>query len=189
VWTAVVGIGITAAMVYALERPERLSAMAVFQLTETVITFDTLLVAIFVKYAWRWPVFTRWLVRIPVLRTTWHGTITPIRPVDGHAITAPIAATLEIRQTLFDISCLVRTEETTSRSFTAAVFVDGKSGEQRLSYSYSADPTLRMREHNPRHDGTALMTIGTRPMPTLRGAYWTDRLTRGDLHFESTRSA
>jgi len=182
-WTIVVGVGISAALVYALERPERLAAVTIFQLTETVVTVDALFVAIFVKYAWRWPVFTRWLVRIPILPRTWHGTITPIRPANDTTFT-PIAATLEIRQTLFDVSCLMRTEETTSRSFAASVFVDGDSGEQRLSYSYSADPNLRMREGNPRHDGTALMTIETGPAPTLTGAYWTDRLTHGELRFE-----
>lgn len=158
VWTAVAGVGITAALIYALERPEHLSRLTIFQLAETVVTVDALLVAVFVKYAWRWFIFARWLVRIPVLPRTWNGTITPIRPGNDTTVT-PIAATLEVRQTLFDISCLMRTEETTSRSFAAAVFVDGESGEQRLSYSYSADPNLRARERNPRHDGTALMTI------------------------------
>ncbi len=185
IWTIVAGIAATATLVYSLERPERLSVVTVFQLAETVVTVDAALIAIFVNYAWRWPIFARWLVCVPALRKTWEGTVTPIHCDGISAAAEPISAALEIRQTLFHVACIMRTQETTSRSFAAAIFVDPESGERRLSYSYSADSNLRTREHNPRHDGTAVMTIGSGSSPTLQGSYWTDRLTRGELEFHS----
>ncbi len=185
VWTVVVGVAVTAALVYSLERPERLSVVAAFQLAETVVTIDTVLIVIFVNYAWRWTLFAHWLVCVPTLNRTWEGTITPIHRSGSSSVAVPIAAALEIRQTLFHVSCIMSTDETTSRSFAAGIFVDPESGEKRLSYSYAADPNLRTREHNPRHDGTALMTLLPGSPPTLTGAYWTDRLTRGELQFHA----
>jgi hypothetical protein len=169
-----------------LNATEPLSAVAVFQIAETVVTVDAILLAIFAKYAWRWRIFAHWLVCVPVLQKNWRGSITPIN--SRGEIAAAIAATLEVRQTLFDIACSVRTAETMSRSFAAGIFVDPDSGEQRLTYSYSADPSLRTRDGNPRHDGTAVMTFATTPAANLTGTYWTDRLTRGELHFEAVQA-
>ncbi len=192
IWTSVAVIAISAALVYYVERPEALNAGAVFQIAETVVTIAVVLLAVFVNYAWRWPVFAGWLVCIPVLKPSWSGSIVPIGPDDDRAATEPIAATLSIRQTLLHTSCTVRTPEMTSRSFAASIFVDDESGERRLAYSYSADPDLRNRERNPRHDGTALLSIELKPLPTLKGTYWGKpniRVTSRHLSRRSTRSA
>ncbi len=103
-------------------------------------------------------------------------------PIRGSGLEVePISASLDIRQTLFSISCVTRTEQTTSRSFASAIFVDRASGEQQLTYSYSADPRLRDRDDNPRHDGTAILRV-VKPSE-LVGTYFTDRQTRGELQF------
>jgi hypothetical protein len=166
---------------YRVEQPQNLDAVSIFQLLETTVTVMGLLAAAFIGFAWRWPIFQGWLVCVPDLTGTWRGTLVPLIKSDGTLIAGePIPTTILVRQSSFDVRVTLHTAGMDSRSYSGEVIADEESGEQRLTYSYTTDPSLGTRESNPRHDGTALLSLRV-DHRELVGRYWTDRLTRGDI--------
>jgi hypothetical protein len=180
---AVVLVALVLYSVYRIEQPTNLDAVAIFQLLETTVTVVGLLAAMFLTVGWRWPIFQGWLVCVPDLTGTWRGVLVPLVTKHG-AVTAGdrIPVTILVRQSSFDVRVTLHTAGMDSRSYSGEVFADEESGEQRLTYSYTTDPSLATRESNPRHDGTALLSLRSSGSRELEGHYWTDRLTRGEIH-------
>lgn len=180
-WSIVGLVLATVSVVYLLERPTELNPVSVFVLVETTVTIVGLIYLGFVTVAWHWPIFRGWLVRVPDLRGTWVGYVTPI-VADG--ATPAIPAKLLIRQSLFSVTCTMYTANMKSQSFTGSAFLDEATNETRLVYSYSSDPNLSQRERNPRHDGTAVFELDPDEERVLKGRYFTDRCTRGEMRFK-----
>lgn len=153
-----------------------------FTLASVISSFDgavtttSLLGLAFGVWGWRWRVFRHWLVVMPDLSGCWIGTIRPVKEGPQEYIPTVI----NVRQSLLQISVSTWTAKLKSTSFSAAVYCDDSSGEQRLTYSYTAWPYLSNREGNPAHEGTAALTIAG-DATLLMGTYWTDRRTRGEV--------
>jgi hypothetical protein len=167
---------------YRVEHPSHLDAIALFQLIETTVTVVGLIAGAFVAFAWRWPIFQGWLVCVPDLTGTWRGSVVPVTTTAGTAThEKPISATIVVRQSSFGVRVTLHTVGMDSRSYSGEVFADDESGEHKLTYSYTTEPSLSSRENNPRHDGTALLSVRAGDVRELVGRYWTDRLTRGEI--------
>lgn len=177
-WTVVLLVVATGSIVYLVERPTELNPVSVFVLVETTVTIVGLIYLAFASFAWHWALFRGWLVRVPDLRGTWRGSVTPLALAGADP---PIAATLLIRQSLFTISCTMYTSAMKSQSFSGSAFLDNVTNDTKLVYSYSSDPMLSERETNPRHDGTAILELEAAAVTTLKGRYFTDRCTRGEM--------
>lgn len=141
-----------------------------------------LVVGVFVSYAWRLKIFRGWLVPFPDLNGTWQGAIqtTWVNPETG-AIPAPIPVILTIKQSFIQMSCVMRTAEMTSRSYLADFWLDGDEQVRMLGYSYHSKPLPTVADRSQPHDGTIVFELIGDPVAKLKGTYWTERKTTGEV--------
>jgi len=146
-----------------------------------VITADLILVAVFVRWLWRWKFLQTWLVPFPNLNGTWQGHIqTNWKDADGKT-PGPIPTILTIKQTFVRMSCVMRTGEMVSRSYLEGFCIDKDAQVRQLCYSYTSRPKASLRERSTPHDGTMLFNIIRKPVYKLEGEYWTQRQTTGTV--------
>jgi hypothetical protein len=165
-----------------LSSVEFTDGLGLLKLLPTVVTGDCIIIGLFVKWVWKWPLLHPWLVPFPNLNGTWKGTLhsTYVDPNTGERI-APITATLTIRQTFTDISCLMRTDEMQSSSGLAGFLLDEGQQQKQLAYTYCSRPKLTLTDKSPMHDGSVVLDIIGAPPTKLSGCYWTTRDTVGDI--------
>ena len=171
-------------LIYKLSPPDVLDFSTFVGIASKAISIDTLIVTIFIKFLWKLRIFRGWLVLTPNLNGTWKGEIrsTWNDPETGKRID-PIPTILTIKQTLFHLSCVMRTEEMTSSSCSANFVVDDDNQKAEICYSYNSAPNQTVIERSPQHAGTALLDIDEATQKTLFGHYWSGRKTTGDLEF------
>ncbi|MFH1389101.1 MAG: hypothetical protein ABIH56_00015 [Candidatus Margulisiibacteriota bacterium] len=147
-----------------------------------VVTADTILFWIFAKWGWKHPLFQGWLVPFPNLNGTWEGTIqsTWIDP-QTRAPTNPINASLTIKQSFLNMSCVMKTAEMTSYSYAEDFRIDEEKQIKQLIYSYNSHPKLTVAHRSPTHEGTIVFNIEGNPANRLDGHYWTARKTNGEI--------
>jgi hypothetical protein len=142
-----------------------------------------LIVLAFDLWIWRWPGVIRLSGR-PRIDGTWHATLQPHLeshiPAGGNR--GPISAAVIIEQTYWTVAVRLMTDESASVSTSASLRQDGDSREQRiLTFTYHNLPKHQNRPRSQPHVGAAnLVATGFNPR-ALRGAYWTDRFTVGDM--------
>ena len=141
-----------------------------------------LMCGIFVTWGWKWRIFRGWLVPFPDLNGLWRGTLqtTWVDPATLR-IPSPIDVTLAIKQSFVRISCVMRTDQMNSRSFLADFWLDGDEQIRKLGYCYFSTPRQSVREQSAPHQGTVIFEIVGSPPSRLRGEYWTDRKTTGEV--------
>lgn len=149
-----------------------------------VITVDLIAVMVFVKWAWRWKWLRGWLVPFPNLNGTWLGEIRSdwIDERTGKKVPS-IPAMLTIRQTFFHLSCVVQTAEMRSDSYVEGFQIDDERQVRQLAYSYQSRPRLSLQQRSTPHDGTAVFEVIESTDRKLRGRYWTERKTTGEMEF------
>jgi len=174
----------TTAAIYFIERPEHLTALSVLLIVETTVTIVGVLYALFVNFIWHLRLFRGWFVRVPDLRGTWVGLLTPLDP-DGNPLSS-IPCAVTIRQKLFSVNCVLRTDKAESLSSSGSAFLDEETDGGRLVYVYRGWPRLADRKTNPSHDGVTLLVLGSDGR--LTGTYFTDRCTRGTLELSRAAS-
>jgi hypothetical protein len=160
--------------------PENPTVLDYLRLVPMVLTIDFAIIFIFTQWAWKISFLRNWLVKIPDLNGTWKGLIksnwvnskTNEKP-------DPIPVILTINQTLFHISCVMRTEEMTSYSFVSGFEINEEMQIKRLVYSYNSRPGMDVKHRSPEHFGTMLFDIIENSSQKLKGEYWTDRNTIG----------
>lgn len=159
-----------------------------FKQLPTVLTIEMILWGLFVRWWWRWRAVQGWLVPFPVIEGTWRGQLQSTwNNSQTQTPSQPIALTLVVRQTFLTVSCTMFTEESESRSYSSSIHIDTETKERRLVYNYSNKPRTTIRDRSPIHDGTASLQIIGSPPKELRGEYWTNRQTKGELslYFET----
>lgn len=141
-----------------------------------------LVIGLFVSHAWRWKFFRGWLVPFPDLNGTWQGSIqtTWINPDTG-TTPKPIPVILTINQSFIRISCVMRTAEMTSHSYLADFWLDGDVQVRMLGYSYHSKSLPSVVDRSPSHDGTIVFELIGEPVAKLKGTYWTERKTTGEI--------
>lgn len=147
-----------------------------------VVSFDLLVIAIFVKWGWKYKIFRGWLVPFPDLNGCWVGSIYSDwkDPKTGKKI-APIPVMLNINQSFFHISCVMSTSEMDSYSYSEGFVIDNDRQLKQIAYSYTSKPRLSLQERSASHDGKAIFKIIEKPNKKLTGRYWTERLTKGEI--------
>jgi len=146
-----------------------------------VVTADMILVAVFMKWLWRWKRFQGWLIPFPDLNGTWQGQIqTNWKDPEGKT-PGPIPVLLSVKQSFGRISCVMRTGEMESHSYVEGFCIDPEAQVRRLCYSYTSRPKSAIRSRSTPHDGTILFNIIGNPVRKLEGEYWTQRHTTGTV--------
>jgi len=152
---------------------------AVFTATIVLVVWD--------HWLWRLPI----LQRIPAVprnvRGTWRGTLTSFweDPTTSKR-PAPQTVFLVVRQSASRLTIVLLTAESSSRSSLASLSDDGTSAT--LAYMYLNRPDSRVEYRSRMHNGSAFLEISGRPASRIRGRYWTDRDTRGELDFDARRA-
>jgi len=119
---------------------------------------------------------TRKLFKLPDLRGTWAATIRPTDIRSGATSGREVLAYVTIRQRLGNVTVALFTAENTSHSTSASITNVNES--KYLAYTYRGEPKASVQHRSPNHYGAArLHILGS----TLSGAYWTDRLSKGEL--------
>lgn len=154
----------------------------IIKIASNIMVYFSFLSIIFNKYLWKYPIFSwkNWLVKVPNLNGTWTGeTISSwIDPKRKEKLN-PIPTTLVINQTLIKINCIIYTDESKSKSILSDFIYDEENNEVELVYNYKNIPKTSIRERSEIHFGTAKLEILNKK---LKGVYWTDRKTIGDLN-------
>ena len=156
-----------------------------FGLVPKVVSIDLLIVALFVKWGWRLKIFRGWLVPFPNLNGTWIGFIYSDwkNPQTGEK-PPPIPVMLTVNQSFSHVSCLMRTAEMESSSYSEGFLIDEDRQVKKVAYSYTSNPRISLSERSIPHDGTAVFQIIEKPKLKLIGRYWTERLTKGEIKLE-----
>ncbi|GGC97744.1 hypothetical protein [Enterococcus wangshanyuanii] len=137
------------------------------------VTICSLVSVLFCSYLWKLKIFKSWFVQIPNLNGTWEGTLIPT-----WEDSKPIGITLKIKQSLFKISCVMTTDESKSESISCNYIIDEDNQQNKLTYTYINIPKSVHRNRSAIHYGSVILEIEKN---TLRGSYWTDRKTIGDI--------
>lgn len=159
-------------------------ATALFGELPLVVAVDLFCITLFVKWLWKWKWLHGWLVPFPNLNGTWTGEIqlNLVNPETGAKI-LPTQATLGIKQSFFKISCVVRTEEMRSDSYTEGFRIDFDRQIKQLIYTYSSKPWSSENNKSTSYDGSVVLDVVENPVRRLKGRYWTERETTGVMNF------
>ena len=163
---------------------ENIGIKEVFGMISKIITIDSLVILIFSKYFWKCKIFKNWLVLIPDLSGTWKGYIYSSweDPLTGRKPDR-IPAILTINQSLFNISCVMRTSEMKSHSFVCNFIIDSENQIRRLAYMYDSIPKQNVKDRSPQHFGSVVYDLIENDKKLL-GEYWTQRKTTGSIELE-----
>ncbi len=134
----------------------------------------------------------RWLWKLPLAQKfaqvtrdvsgTWRGNLDSqwVNPDTGLAFGMQDAF-LVIRQTSSSASVTLITSGASSKSSIAELIND--NGSWSVHYTYMHEPNSANSVTNPMHHGSGVIAVVGNPPRRLRGSYWTDRSSRGDLLF------
>lgn len=148
-----------------------------FGATVTVVSTASV---IFVQFAWRWPIFRRWLVQRPDLAGTWRCDLTSTYVgSDGKPVQKTVYVV--IRQTLISLSFRLYSERAKSASIADNLAKDG-TDLFALAIAYQNIPRLEDRGGESEiHFGSSLFTHIDYDCQRIEGHYWTDRKSKGSL--------
>lgn len=145
------------------------------------VTIITVLAFLFSQILWKFKCFQKWLVLIPNLNGVWKGEIHTdfINPFTYEEI-KKIDAELTIKQSLFHISCRMKTNNMTSHSVSANFLLDDDNQKCQLLYTYLSTPKQTVQYISRIHFGTVLYDMNDHyEVNKLEGNYWTGRETVG----------
>ncbi len=152
-----------------------------FQPFSAVVGILIVLLSIFDLWLWRLPIFRGWFVKRPDLGGTWQATVKSdwLDPSTGKTM-EPVHGYMVIRQTFSSLSLRLLTEESTSRLIGAEI-VSLNDRTFDIVGVYISNPRFSVRQRSPIHNGAVLLHIPDFIATTLRGHYWTDRKTAGEI--------
>nr|WP_298165714.1 hypothetical protein [uncultured Pseudomonas sp.] len=143
------------------------------------LTCTTILLGAFFKLAWRSPRISHWMRR-PIVHGVWRGTLrSDFRQDDKAPLEIPII--FVIRQTYLTISIESFTKYQEGESKLEALIQNGRTEATRLCYVF---------ELRRQYQGENKLTTGSGELrlidnsTRLRGHYWTNTPTHGDLELE-----
>lgn len=135
------------------------------------ISLTFIFACIYEKWLWRYNP----LQKMPVLSKKYTGTL------KSSYDNIEREASLQIRQTLFSIQIILTSGESKSKSISSSL--DDILGEQQLTYCYLNTPNAEVRHRSEIHYGTAMICVDNPQV--LKGQYFTDRKTIGDMIFNA----
>ena len=147
----------------------------------------TIALGVWDRWLWSLPLVQR-IPRVPRdVRGTWRGTLTSFWTDPATAERPdPKIVFLAIRQSASQLTAVLFTDESSSRSSLASLSDDGTGVS--LAYMYLNRPDSRFEHRSRMHNGSVFLEITGRPASRIRGRYWTDRDSRGELDFDQRKS-
>jgi hypothetical protein len=148
----------------------------------TAVLIASVGLAIWDAWLWRLPLVQRLPGVVRCVRGTWKGTLTSfwVDPSTGQS-PAPKTVYLIVRQTASLVSVRLVTDESQSASTMGTVTTS--DGTSVLAYMYLNKPDMRVESRSRMHHGSTVLDISGLPANHLKGRYWTDRDSKGELDF------
>jgi hypothetical protein len=147
------------------------------------VTIVVIAIAAWEHWLWRWSIVQRLPGATRDIRGTWKGELETFWKDETGTSSARKPVYLVVRQTASVVSVSLLTNESRSTSSLATVFSDGTTVS--LDYLYLNWPDLRVQDKSRMHHGSASLIVSGMPADRLRGQYWTNRDTKGELDFTS----
>ncbi len=147
-----------------------------------VVGMIVVIVGVFSRWAWAWPLFRGWYVKRPDIRGTWKVVLQSnwTNPETGK-VTPPITAFVAIRQTLTTLSLRLMTPESKSKLIAHSIEFE-EDGIYRIAGIYRNEPRVELQgDRSEIHHGSLLLEVYGTPPTSMEGHYWTDRGTRGTM--------
>ena len=96
---------------------------------------------------------------------------------------------LTVNQSFFSISFIMHTGEMKSYSVSEGFKIDKERQLKQVSYIYTSKPRISLQQRSVTHDGAAIFDVIEKPEMKLKGKYWTERKTIGEieLHFHTRK--
>lgn len=182
----IVLISAIAWLVFALSLNLELSNVVVFlKLIPNVVAVDMCIIFLFIKFGWKLCIFRTWLVPFPNLNGTWIGYIYSdwIDPSTKERV-KKIPVMLSIYQTFYETNCIMHTGEMKSYSTAEGFNINREQQTRQLSYIYTSKPRVLLSERSTQHDGAMVFDIVGEKEIKLKGKYWTERKTKGEIVLE-----
>ena len=143
-------------------------------------------ITLFDRWAWKQPWLQGWFVKRPILKGDWNFVINSlwIDPLTNRC-PEPIEAQVTIRQTYTQLHLRLETPES-SGDFVASKIVTKDDGTYQVFGVFQNQPRISVQDRSRPHRGALLLdVIGEPATPSeLKGQYWTDRGTSGEIHGE-----
>lgn len=158
----------------------------VFKYVSGAVTIITIIGFSFCRFFWKCKLFKKWLVLIPDLNGNWEGVIESswVNPETKEKL-EPIKAELTIKQSLFHISCIMKTTEMKSQSITAGFNIVPDDQVYQMVYTYMSIPKQNIQERSRIHYGTIIFDMQNNcDCNEMTGNYWTGRNTNGFIRME-----
>jgi hypothetical protein len=149
----------------------------------TAVLVATVALALWDTWLWRLAPIQRLPGVTRCVRGTWKGTLTSfwVDPNTGQS-PAPKTVYLIVRQTATLVSVTLVTNE--SRSTSTLGTVSAVDGTSVLTYLYLNRPDMRVEHRSRMHHGSTVLDVTGLPATRLKGRYWTDRDSKGELDFQ-----
>jgi hypothetical protein len=154
-----------------------------FRELEMTVVAVALILTGFNLWAWRWSFLQGWFIHRPHLWGPWSVTIKSDwrDPSTGDGVD-PFNVTFEVRQSFTSLHVRM-SSDVSDGELVCANLLRKEDGGFRLIGTYRNEPNIFERVNSPIHYGTFILDVegyANRPN-ALRGHYWTDRGTRGDM--------
>lgn len=151
-----------------------------FSSLSPVVTVLMLAISAFDLWIWKWPLINRFVKR-PDLSGTWEVELKSswIHPGTQRQVDV-ITAAMVVRQTYTTINVRLLTAESASQQLGASL-TRSDDGRYQLSAVYRNEPRVAVRDRSRMHHGALLLEVDESPPRSLRGEYWTDRSTCGEI--------
>jgi hypothetical protein len=152
------------------------------------VSVASLLLWLWDNWLWRTSLAQRIDPVNPNIRGTWKGSLESFWE-DPETGQRPAVKTiyLVVRQTASQVTISLLTDESRSTS-TAGTIVKSES-EVQLLYLYLNTPDLKHQGRSRIHFGSVKLEVHGKPGRRLRGQYWTDRDSKGELEFTDRHDA
>ena len=135
---------------------------------------------------WRFACFQTMQFVPPSIAGTWKGELrSQWTDTDSKSGTPRKTVYLVVKQAFSSVSVVLLTDESQSETCSVLAKVTKDDG---LGYLYLNEPEMNAQESSHMHRGAAMFRLSDTPVATLRGRYWTDRGTGGELIFKERRS-
>ena len=131
-------------------------------------------------------VFPRWAWKQPILADDWKFVINSLwTDPQTNRRPEPIEAQVTIRQTYTQLHLRLETPESSGDFVVSKIFTKD-DGTYQVFGVFQNQPRISVQDRSRPHRGTLLLDVIGEPAAPgeLKGQYWTDRGTSGEIHGE-----
>lgn len=128
---------------------------------------------VYEKYLWKY----KPMINIPKLNKKYNGVLNYYYK----GKTGEKTVEIEIKQTFLSTKVKLKSDEMNSKTITSELIEENE--EFVLYYTYITNPSSKYIDNNPIQIGTCKLIVDD--VNDIKGSYWTNRKTIGDLHFHS----